>query len=64
MTFKEQFSRDLETEGESTRGMFMSKKLFARSRFRDALILNKYVKYKKKDNQGRKTELKKGDESI
>lgn len=60
MTFKEQFSRDLEREGETLGEMFMRKKLFASSRFRDVLILSEYVSTKIKINREGRQNLKGG----
>lgn len=60
MTFKEQFSRDLETEGETSGGMFMREKLFANSQFRDALILSEYVSTKRKISREGRQNFKRG----
>lgn len=62
MPFKEQFSRDLETESETSGGMFMREKLFASSRFRDALILSAYVSMKRKVSWEGRQNLNKKDE--
>ena len=55
----EQFSGHLETEDQTSEGMLRIEQLFACSRFRDGLILGKYVNMKRKISRGGRLNWKK-----